>query len=262
MNNSFFSSVSHPETGLPQPYRIQEISRQNERTISLYLEGAPMNATPGQFVMVWLPETGEKPFSISGNDPVRLTIVDVGTVSHALHQLMVGDRVWLRGPLGHGYQIRPHQKAVLAGGGYGAAPLLFLGKELVSAGCDVQLWLGARSRKDLILLEEMQSAGVHVHPCTDDGSYGFNGLVTEGMRNVLEQGDVEMVYACGPSRMLLAVAGLCEENHISCQLSWEALMRCGMGLCGSCELDPSYGEPEGWLVCMDGPVAIRNACTF
>jgi dihydroorotate dehydrogenase electron transfer subunit len=245
------------KTNLPKAFRIQKITRQNSRTLSVFLEGS-ITADPGQFVMVWLPDVGEKPFSISGIDPLRLTIVNVGPFSQAIHALGVGDRLWIRGPLGHGFHIESGKKVVMAGGGYGAAPLLFLGKELVISGCDCSCWLGARSSDDIILADEMRQAGIDVNIATEDGSLGIKGLVTTGLKETLAQDTIAMVYACGPARMLQAVAEVCKTQMVPCQLSWEALMRCGMGLCGSCELEAEFGEPAGWLVCMDGPISHRT----
>ncbi len=242
---------------LPQACNIQAITRQNERTISVFLD-SQMEAQPGQFVMAWLPGVGEKPFSIAGVNPLRLTVVNVGAFSQALHMLNVGDRLWIRGPLGHGFQVEPNKNAVLVGGGYGAAPLLYLARKLIEKNTAVTAWLGARSKGEIILVDELTQAGVKVKISTEDGSQGLQGLVTDGLRNTLKEEKVDLVYACGPARMLQAVAAICKDSGVSCQLSWEAMMRCGMGLCGSCELEEEYGEPSGWLVCMDGPVSIRS----
>lgn len=249
-------SCNH-KINLPQAFQIQKITRQNSRTISLFLEGT-IAAVPGQFVMVWLPDVGEKPFSISGIDPLRLTVVNVGPFSQAIHALNPGDRLWIRGPLGHGFHVESGKKVALVGGGYGAAPLLFLGKELVNSECDVLSWLGARNAEDVILADEMQEAGIQVEFSTEDGSLGLKGLVTAGLKKTLAEETINMVYACGPARMLQAVAAVCKTEMVPCQLSWESLMRCGMGLCGSCELEAEFGEPAGWLVCMDGPVSHRT----
>lgn len=245
-------------TSLPVAYRISKIVTHNQRTKSFFLEGKPMCVQPGQFVMVWLPEEGEKPFSLAGSNPLRLTVVDVGAISHAIHQLQVGDQIWLRGPLGNPFALLKNKKVLLAAGGYGAAPLLFLGKKLIQAGCEVTAWVGVRSKSDLVLFDEMTEAGIDANVCTDDGSFGLHGVVTLGINQSLENAKFDMVYACGPTRMLQAVAETCKAHEVDCQLSWEALMRCGMGLCGSCELDAMYGEPEGWLVCLDGPVSKRS----
>lgn len=242
---------------LPQAMWVQQITRQNEQTISLFLDGS-LTAQPGQFVMAWLPGVGEKPFSLAGVDPLRLTVVNVGLFSQALHGLQVGDRLWVRGPLGNGYQVKSKEKAVLVGGGYGAAPLLFLCKELYKVKCDITVLLGAKDSNAVILQDEFLDCGAAVQITTEDGSQGLRGLVTDGLTAHLAEHQADWVYACGPANMLQAVARVCKDAKVPCQLSWEALMRCGMGLCGSCELDEKYGEPAGWLVCLDGPVSHRE----
>ncbi len=245
----------HHSAGLPKAFRVSKVTRHNERAISLYLDGTLPGTQPGQFVMAWLPEVGEKPYSVAGLDPLRLMVVDVGPFSHTVHKLNEGDRLWLRGPLGHGFEVQPGRHVAVAGGGFGIAPLHFLALELLKNRCTVRVVLGARSAEDLIMADEFRQAGIDLLVTTNDGSLGMQGLVTDGLKEVMRRQSVEMVYACGPSAMLNPVAQVCKEVGVPCQLSWEAMMRCGMGLCGSCELEESLGEPEGWLVCLDGPVA-------
>lgn len=245
----------HHTAGMPKAFSVSKITRHNERAISIFLDGSLPGTQPGQFVMAWLPEAGEKPYSVAGLDPIRLMVVDVGPFSHALNKLNEGDRLWLRGPLGHGFEIQPEQHSVIAGGGFGIAPLYFLAMELIKNRCKVQVVLGARSAGDIIMADEFSRAGIDLLVTTNDGSLGLQGLVTDGLKKVMAGQKVDMVYACGPSAMLTPVAQVCREARVPCQLSWEAMMRCGMGLCGSCELEEGSGEPAGWLVCLDGPVA-------
>ncbi len=217
-----------------------------------------IQAEPGQFVMAWLPGIGEKPFSIAAMDPFSLMVVDVGPFSHALHQLVPGDRIWIKGPLGHGYVVQG-ESILLVGGGYGSAPLHALAKTSIEQGCRVQVCLGARSGEGLLLMEEFEALGCEVFLSTEDGSRGQKGLVTSIVEAQLKSGGIDRLYACGPAGMLSALASLCNGYHLPYQLSWEALMRCGMGLCGSCEV-PQTADPDlpaGWLACFDGPV-FRN----
>jgi dihydroorotate dehydrogenase electron transfer subunit len=85
------------------------------------------------------------------------------------------------------------------------------------------------------------------HVTTEDGSCGEQGLVTDRLAILLETGQANAVFACGPHGMLAAIARLCRRHGVPCQLSWEAYMRCGIGICGAC-------EHEGKLLCLDGPV--------
>jgi dihydroorotate dehydrogenase electron transfer subunit len=246
-------------TGLPQPFKIAAIRRENAATWSFVLGGG-LDAAPGQFVMAWLPGVDEKPFSLAHADPVTLTVAAVGPFSRALHDLAVGDRIWLRGPLGRGYTLpptrwsssdgvsRPH--ALLLGGGYGVAPLRFLAERLLRAGYAVSMIIGARSAADLLLVDAFAAMDVRLWLATEDGSAGLRGLATDAIELALAAAPAEraMVYACGPTGMLRAIAGICQTRNLPVQLSWEAHMRCGIGLCGSCEVG------DGWLTCLDGPV--------
>ena len=122
---------------LHQAYTIRKIKQDNHRTRTYTFDRA-LPGTPGQFVMVWLPGNTEKPFCLAGDTPLQITIVAVGPFTDIVHELKVGDRMWVRGPLGQGY--RPYgRRILLAGGGYGAAPLLFLARQVVASGMEVDV---------------------------------------------------------------------------------------------------------------------------
>lgn len=244
-----------------ETYNVCRVVKENVKTQTLILDKAIPAAQPGQFVMVWLPEVGEKPFSIADNDPFSLTIAAVGPVSEALCALKPGERLWARGPLGHGFKLSG-RRHLLIGGGYGAAPLLYLANEAVSRGDAVCVCLGASRAEELLLEDAFREAGCEVLVATDDGSRGQKGLVTKIARSVIKDWKPDTLYACGPGPMLVAVADLCAGKGLPVQLSWEAIMRCGVGLCGACELDKNIrqkvGIMDGWLTCKDGPVSIHR----
>lgn len=242
----------------PQAMRITELRAENALTRTYILAGS-LEATPGQFVMAWLPGLEDKPFSLADAHPVTLTIASVGPFTQALAQLQVGDFIWVRGPLGQGFQLpsRPGKNLLLIGGGYGVAPLLFLAKKALAAGHHVAMLIGARRAADLILVKDFEALAIPLWLTTEDGSAGQTGLVTATISEALAHFStgVAEVYACGPTGMLKAVADRCAAANIPVQLSWEAHMRCGLGLCGSCEVGP------GWLACLDGPVFPFNPLT-
>lgn len=233
---------------------IISIKRINQTTLWMTLEGA-LDAQPGQFVMVWLPGLGEKPFSIASIDPFSLLVVDVGHFSHALHQLSLGDPLWVKGPLGQGFSVEG-EELLLVGGGYGSAPLLPLAMAAQAINKRVAVCLGAQDVSGVLLLEDFEQLGCKVAISTNDGSLGEKGLVTMIVEQALQTTSFDTLYACGPTGMLSALARLCKRNKLAYQLSWEAHMRCGMGLCGSCEVPQSADPalPVGWLACFDGPV--------
>jgi len=238
-------------------YHLKEKRRETSKVNTLIFGQAIEGANPGQFVMVWLPGVGEKPYCVADKDPFTITVAIAGDFSKVLHGLAVGERIWVRGPYGQGYALGG-KKHLMVGGGYGAAPLLFLAKQAVIQGQAILACLGARSAEDLLLVEAFKEAGCETKVATEDGSRGMKGLVTQAATDAMEEFRPDTMYACGPLPMLSALALICKEKGIPAQLSYEALMRCGMGLCGSCELEEqaraAAGIPSGWLTCKDGPV--------
>jgi dihydroorotate dehydrogenase electron transfer subunit len=226
---------------------IEDIVRENPQTKTLVL-GTALDAQPGQFAMLWLPGLDEKPFSLMDDNPLAFAIAAVGPLSRQLHRLVAGDRVWVRGPLGTGFRPRPDDGGnhLLVGGGYGSAPLLYLARRMPKA-ATVRVAIGARAADDLLLVDQFESVAAEVAITTEDGSAGEQGLVTTAVEKLIGTARPDMVYACGPHGMLEAVRAQCAAHSVAAQLSWEAYMRCGIGLCGSC-------EHEGRLLCADGPV--------
>ncbi len=196
--------------------------------------------------MVWLPGVDEKPFSLVNNSPVVLTVARVGPFTTRLHEKGPGDTIWLRGPYGNGFSVEG-KKLLLVGGGYGVAPLLFLARRAALQGCSVEVIVGARCAGDLILVRDFEEAGCRVHLATEDGSLGFRGKAPELARHLIPHLRPDALYGCGPEGMLEALEEIACSLGIPAQLSYEGYMRCGFGVCGSC-------ERRGWLVCRDGPV--------
>ena len=247
-------------TSLPAAACIVDIADESATVRTLVLDRS-LEAEPGQFVMVWLPGVDEKPFSLVRVDPVTLTIARVGPFTIQVCALRVGDPLWLRGPLGHGFVLparaddRRQGSILLVAGGYGVAPLHFLAERALADGWKVSTVVGARSAADLVFHRQLAALGAEVHITTDDGSLGEQGLATEAAERLIVAGGAhrfEAIYACGPEPMLAAVERLAQAHHMPAQLSYERYMRCGFGVCGSC-------AQEGWLVCSDGPVRCISA---
>jgi dihydroorotate dehydrogenase electron transfer subunit len=233
---------------------IGEIRDENYRTRTILLDGS-LQVNPGQFIMAWLPGVGEKPFGIMDDDPLSLTIVDVGPFTHAVHQLKTGDRLWIRGPFGNGFQLMGKSIHLVAGG-YGTAPLHLLAKNAAEQGKKITFHYGARTTDELILSETLRPFVNAIHISTEDGSNGRKGIITETFSEIVSSKNCDCVYACGPTGMLEAIHEICTHKHIPHQLSWEAKIRCGLGLCGNCEVEGIPVDKKGWLVCTDGPVMI------
>jgi dihydroorotate dehydrogenase electron transfer subunit len=239
----------NPQSGLPRPARIARVIPENDRIRTFFFD-VSLPSQPGQFIMAWLPRLDEKPFSLAGDDPVTLTVARVGPFTEALHRLQPDDWLWLRGPFGRGFEVAGRH-ALLVGGGYGVAPLAYLARRLLATGRRVTVVIGARQAADVILAGQFQALGVDVVVTTEDGSLGQRGLATDAAAALLATREMDQVYACGPNAMLEVLKVLSQRHEVPAQLSWEAYMRCGMGLCGSCERD-------GWLTCLDGPVEVTR----
>lgn len=223
---------------LPVMARVLEIRDEAEDLRTLWLD-RDMAFHPGQFVMVWVPELDEKPYTVSAVRPgrVAVTVRRRGVFSSRLMDLRPGDQVGLRGPYGKGYVIKPG--GVLVAGGCGLAVLAPLKDALPAA----PLIFGAKSRGELIYLDRFPDMLL----CTDDGTAGHRGFPTDLLRPRLERGEVKVVYTCGPEIMMKAVFDLCEKFGVECQAALERYMKCGFGLCAQC----TCGDQ---LVCQDGPV--------
>ncbi len=237
---------------LPTPARIAAIDNENYRTKTFVLD-ACLNATPGQFVMAWLPRFDEKPFSLVAAAPVTLMISAVGPFTRLVHELEVGDRLWLRGPFGRGFTVPSDcRRPALVGGGYGVAPLFWLAQQHVEWVDAMAVIVGARSAPDLLYTQHFQTIAdrlpsLSLYTTSEDGSAGQTGRVVDALEPLLQSQEVDGIFACGPHGMLAALAALAVRYQVPCQLSWEAYMRCAMGICGACEHD-------GKVLCMDGPV--------
>jgi dihydroorotate dehydrogenase electron transfer subunit len=196
--------------------------------------------------MIWLPGIEERPYSLMSGDPASLTVAEVGPFSVALCALKPGDRLWLRGPFGRGF--RPHgRRHLLLGGGSGVAPLAFFAERAIQQKHEATAVIGARTAELLMLRWRFKELGCRVLLATDDGTLGIAGTVLDAAGDLLLTAWPEAVYACGPEPMLRAVALRAEELRLPCWVSMERVMKCGLGVCGSCYCGDR-------LVCVDGPV--------
>lgn len=216
---------------------------------SFHLSGA-LGARPGQFLMLWMPESGARPFSVAddGADSFKLTVANVGNVSAHLFEKKEGDTLGYFGPFGRPFDLRGRHIA-LVGGGYGSAPLAFLAKRAAARGVRCEFVIGARTGDKLIYADEPMPDAVARHLCTEDGTLGRKGQVTDILRDLLAaDAGIDMVYTAGPEMMMKAVVDLTDEFGVDAQLSLERHMKCGFGLCGNCCVDP-----DGLRMCMEGP---------
>jgi ferredoxin--NADP+ reductase len=219
---------------------------------------------PGQFVIVRLGPGAERiPLTIADADPERgtisLVIQSVGKSTIDLTDLQPGDAITdIAGPLGRPTDLIETGHAVCVGGGVGTAVILPIAQELARRGVAVTSIIGGRSREWVILEPELATAGAVV-PCTDDGSYGRPGFVTDALKDVLARGDVVAVYAVGPVPMMRAVAGVTGPLGIPTTVSLNPIMVDGTGMCGGCRV--TVGGVTRYA-CVDGPEFAADLVDF
>jgi dihydroorotate dehydrogenase electron transfer subunit len=202
---------------------------------------------------------GPPGWSPDGSGGVVEVVFDVvGAGTRAMARLRAGDLVDLLGPLGRGFEPPPEPAGcLLAGGGYGAAPLYFLAGELRARGCRVDLVIGAATAARLLDAAGAARLGHGLTLTTDDGSAGRRGLVTDPLPELLARTGATRVYACGPMPMLAAVSRLAAAADVPCQVAVEEQMACGTGICFSCVLPVGGGAGEPTRMarsCLEGPV--------
>lgn len=222
-------------------------------------QSAPLpEMLPGQFAEIRVDNSPStflrRPISINYVDreknEVWFLVQLVGDGTRKLATLEKGDLLNVVLPLGNGFSMpqTPEEKVLLVGGGVGIAPMLYLGESLLKRGCKPSFLLGARSKNDLLQLEQFTSLG-EVYVTTEDGSMGEKGYVT--MHSVLKDHKFDMIYTCGPKPMMVAVAKYAKESDTECEVSLENTMACGVGACLCCVEKTDEGHV---CVCKEGPV--------
>lgn len=216
---------------------------------------------PGQFAHVRVPGLTEillrRPFSIFKTTATTISIVYkvVGRGTAAMSQLPSGAELSVIAPLGHGFTIpgKDGPTPLLVAGGYGMAALYLLTERSAVRGI---VFVGGKSKCDIICEADFRALGWEVRATTEDGSYGQKGLVTDPLRTELERSSANVkLYACGPMPMLAAVAALAEQFNVPAEISADQQMCCGVGACLTCVIPVK--TPAGWeyqRVCTEGPV--------
>ncbi|MFK8040901.1 tRNA-dihydrouridine synthase [Congregibacter sp.] len=217
--------------------------------IALLTFDRPINIQAGEFIYLWIPGLGEKPFSALVDDPFTLVVIDVGHFTHALMDLPMGTEAYVRGP--HGVPVSPPEGAhiMAVAGGTGLAAVYQIARDFGNS----EFFVGARSEERLYFLDECAEVA-EVHVATDDGSRGYHGRVTEMLRERLAGMSADelkklVFYNCGPEPMVRAAIAVerefvAEEQILS---AVDYMTKCGVGICGAC------ATPDGRRICVDGP---------
>ena len=225
-------------------------------------------ATPGQFVHVRVPSLEasalRRPFSIFDADPgegtVSVLYKQVGRGTAALAKEPVGAEVVVLGPLGRGFPVKCKGTALLVGGGFGVAPLHFLAKRLLAAGVKPVLFVGGRTKDDLLALDRFEALGVECRTATNDGSAGEKGFVTgpldAALKEMREAGEPFEFFTCGPDGLLKAVSDRALETGVPGWISMDRHMICGVGACYACiqKVKMPDGSIANQRCCVNGPV--------
>ena len=203
---------------------------------------------PGQFAMVWIPGVNELPMSVmisESDDKAGFTVRKRGESSTALYNLQVGQQIGVRGPYGNSFDIKDGN-ILLIGGGTGLVPLMRLIKFSKTTN-KITLLMGSQKKEEVFFENIKNIFDVDIIPVTEDGSYGEKGYVTDVLEKLLDENTYDAIYTCGPELMMYKVVKLANEKGIFVQASLERMMKCGVGICGSCCVNED-------LVCRDGTV--------
>lgn len=222
------------------------------------------SAEPGQFIIVRIDEKGERvPLTICDYDiekgTVTIVFATIGSSTNQLATYKAGDCIAdFVGPLGQPSEFihedleeLKKQRIVFVAGGVGAAPVYPQVKWLRENDVDVDVIVGGKTKDFLLFIDEMKELGANVYPCTDDGSAGFKGLVTNQLKELIDGGNkYDVAIAIGPMIMMKFVAKLTKEYNLKTIVSLNTLMVDATGMCGACRV--TVGD-ETKFACVDGP---------
>ncbi len=214
---------------------------------------------PGQFVEVKVEDSPKtflrRPISINNVDKdsneLHLLVAAIGDGTRRMTRLCEGETVNIMLPLGNGFTMPADasKKHLLVGGGVGVAPLLYLGKKIKEMGSEPTFLLGARSAKDLLMIDAFKAVG-RVFITTEDATEGEKGFVTN--HSILNKETFDMISTCGPKPMMMAVARYAAKAGIECEVSLENKMACGLGACLCCV--EKTNDKGNVCICTEGPV--------
>ena len=232
---------------------IERIVDETPTVRTLYFQDSILaNVLPGQFAMVWIPGVNELPMSVMVSDvqdQAALTVRKRGESSSALYNLSEGQQIGVRGPYGNSFEIK-EGKILLIGGGTGLVPLMRLIK-FSKPSNQITVLMGSQTKNEVFFEETaaklLGEKSHEIIPVTEDGSYGEKGYVTDILEKLLEENTYDAIYTCGPELMMYKTVQLAQKKGIFVQASLERMMKCGVGICGSCCVNDD-------LVCRDGTV--------
>lgn len=237
----------------PKIVTIEKVVDETPTVRTLFFSDEAMSQVlPGQFAMVWIPGVNEIPMSVmisQQRGQAAFTVRRHGAATTELFSKKAGDQIGIRGPYGNSFTIK-QGRLLLVGGGTGLVPLVRLVTFLKKTD-NVTIVMGAKTKAEVFfegLAKKLLEGSSHrVVVVTEDGSYGQQGLVTDAMERLVKEHGFDAVYACGPEKMMHKVVQIASANKIHVEASIERMMKCGIGICGSC----CFGDV---MACKDGTV--------
>ena len=207
-----------------------------------------LTAKPGQYVMLWLPGVDLKPFSIAWQTKKQfgLTVIKVGPYTAELFKVKKIHKLGINGPYGTSYDLSGKKKILIVGGGSGVASVTFLAQAAREKKIKVDFVLAAKTADKIIFEDWLKKIGVNVCHRFQDKRYERAWDVIE---DLVGKNSYDGIYACGPELLLERIVDLSLKKKIFCQVSLERYMKCGIGVCGTCSIDPL-----GICLCQSGPV--------
>ncbi len=216
---------------------VEEVERVTPTTVTVRFKW-DQKVLPGQFIMVWVPGTGEIPISLSHLGIMKgITVKRFGPTSTAITEMVKGDRIFFRGPYGNTFR-KPAGPVLIIGGGSGMAGLLPLIDQ------DSYGLVSARTSEELLFADRFSREKITL--ATDDGSAGIKGYAVDALKQ-LDLKKYSHLFVCGPELMLKTIHDYVKDKGISVDFSLERTMKCGVGVCDSCSIN-------GFQLCRDGPV--------
>jgi len=252
----------------PEALIIKKQAGDDYCLLRLKTETIASESQPGQFIMVRPSENLHpllrRPFSIHSvqDDCVEIFFLKSGIGTILLSQRSEGDRLDILGPLGKGFHLEnavQGRDVALVGGGRGIAPLYFLAQRIRELGALPRIFYGGKTLSDLPLKQKFEQDHYEFYVSTEDGSFGFEGLITNLFQRELENFSPSCLFSCGPEAMMGKLARIAQEKNIPAEFSLESIMGCGFGACWGCVRMIKTDSKEEWVkICEEGPVFAGN----
>lgn len=227
------------------------------KLMRIYAPLISKKAKPGNFIILRIYENGERfPLTIVDNDKnngiITIIFQEVGKSTKLLGNMEIGQKILdIIGPLGNPTKIEKYGNVCCIGGGVGVACIYPIAKALKEAGNKLITIIGARNSSLIILEEELKSISDEFYVCTDDGSKGFHGFVSDMLKKLLNEGKkIDIVYAVGPAIMMKVISDITKQYGIRTIVSLNSIMVDGTGMCGACRVEIN-GETK--FTCVHGP---------